>query len=203
MLSLAACSSSIKRIDTDLEHKSTTADGTIGVKDDKVILQKESNPQDELRSVQWWNSKYEDDLNSQYTKLKWCREDLADPRLGGNGEVTPLPEIDNMKQVSDVKEQFGINQAGELTFVTREDYLKRIQIERTYQTTLTKMTKTVAAQKEECERKMGMARVKAGLPSKRYQSSSQMPAMNETSLDDAFKILEQQKAKKAAVSPAN
>ena len=65
------------------------------------------------------------------------------------------------------------------------------------------MLKTVRSQKDDCERRMGQARVKVGLPAKRYQGVTTLtPEGNvekvvqphEANLDDAFKILNQQKA---------
>jgi len=206
IVSLAACSSGPKKVDTDIDAKGNSTDGVIGIKNDKVVIQKETSEQDELRQVQWGNSKTEDDMNRELFNLKRCREDMADERLGGSGEVTPIPDVDNMKQISDVKEEFGLTKSGNLSFVTQEDYLKRIQIERNYQTSLKGMYKTVVSQKEDCERKMGKARVKAGLPAKRYQGKgvinangnlTDMVDPNETNLDDAFKILAAKKAKPA------
>jgi len=205
----AGCSSSLKKLDAGIESKGSTTDATIGIKDNKVVIQRETSAQDELRSTQWWNNKYEDDLKHEYFMLKWCREDVADPRLSGSGEVTPLPEIDNMKQASDVKEEFGLTEKGNLSFVTQEDFLKRIQIERNYQTTLMKMVKTVTTQREDCERKMGQARTKIGLPANRYQGQSTITPegtigkvirLHENSLDDAFKILEMEKSKRSPAS---
>ena len=63
------------------------------------------------------------------------------------------------------------------------------------------MIKEVKKTRAVCERKMGVARIKAGLPSKRYQGKpvitptgkvDKMIAPNENSLDDAFKIKEQE-----------
>ncbi|MGK5083989.1 hypothetical protein WDW37_11875 [Bdellovibrionota bacterium FG-1] len=198
-----ACSTGPRKLDTEIDAKGESAQGNIGLKNGEVTIQKQTNAADELRGTQWSNSRYEDELAHEYHMLKWCREDVADPRLGGTGEVTPLPEVDNMKQTAAVKEEFGLTENGNLAFKSEEDFLKRIQIERNYQTTLMKMVKTVRTQSEDCERKMGQARLKAGLPAKRYQGQSTVTSegnvgkvirRHEHSLDDAFAIRDEDKS---------
>lgn len=188
-----ACSSSPKRIEGGFVTKTGTEAGVIGAKGDKFVIQRETHAQDELRMIQWKNNQFEDNLNHEYFMLKWCREDLADFRLGGHGDMVSLPEIDNMKQAAEVKEELGLNRNGDISFLSEEDFLKRIQIERNYEGTLQKMLKTVKAQKEDCERKMGQARMKNGLPSKRYQGNGH-GELHENNLDDAFRIMKMQSA---------
>ena len=195
---LFGCASNqVKQLDTEIDVKGTSDLGTIGLKDRVAIIQKQTNADDELRALQWQNNQMEDKLTSEWYSLKRCRTDMADPRLGGNGEIVAVPEIDNMKQASDVAEEFGLNEKGSLQFVTREDFMKRIQVERDFGVTLSHMFKTVRDAKEQCELKMGMARIKAGLPEQRVQGISKYDAdgnivktvqANENSVDDAFKL---------------
>jgi len=80
----------------------------------EVILQSEVDASDELRTQQWLNHKHEDEIEREYLELKQCREDLADPRLGGRGSVDEIPQIDNLKSTEDIKEKFGIDDSGSL-----------------------------------------------------------------------------------------
>ena len=129
--------------------------------------------------------------------LKWCRKDLADPRLGGSGEITQLPEIDDMKTPTEVKEDFGI-EGDALKIVKRESYLKRLKSERKLEKTLREMAKTIKKSRENCEMRMAGARVKAGLPAQRFEGNvtispdgkvEKIIYAQEKSLDDAFRIV--------------
>lgn len=195
---LIGCSSSqIKTLDTELEVKGQTQEGTLGIKDKVAIIQKETSADDELRFQQWQNNAAENDLNDEYFNLKRCRDELSDSRLGGNGQVTELPEIDKMKTPDEIKEEFGLTEKGTLSFVRKQDFLKKLDQERAYGKSLALMKVTVRHNREVCERAMGQARVKAGLPATRFQGRASITPdgnigkvfqRNENTLDDAFSI---------------
>jgi hypothetical protein len=202
LMALVGCSSApskpVGSVDSDLSNSQSADSGVIGVdKENHAILQKETSAADELRNQQWANNSLEASIDEEYYWLKRCRTEIADARLGGNDQVKELPEIDSLKTTSEVKEGFGLNDSGQLSFVKREDFLKRIAIERSYQVTLTGMLKTIVKNREQCEQKMGKARIAVGLPATRYQGrftlsntgaiNSQV-IENENSLDDAFRI---------------
>lgn len=171
---MTACSSTqVRHIDTDVDSvKGNTSSGVLALKDGHAIIQKETMADDELRVQQWRNDRAEEKLSADWYDLKQCRIDIADTRLGGKGELEPLHEIDNMKQVSELKESFGLDKDENLKFVTREDFLKRVAIERKYSESLASMTKAVGDSLEKCEMKLRVARVKAGLPANRDGSLS-------------------------------
>lgn len=188
----------VEEIDTGLEQKGKVGDSKIGVNDDgQAIIQTETAADDELRLQQWNNQRKEDDVNSEYLALKQCREDRADPRLGGSGDVDPIPAVDNMKTPNEIKEVIGIDSKdNSLKVVKKEIYVKRLNQERKYNTSLVKMNKTLKRYKEDCERKMRQARVKAGLPAYRYKAEGYYTGdgtwvqtrKGEKTLDDAFEI---------------
>src|SRR4051812_28879242 len=95
LLLLTGCAGSqIKNLDTDMDVKGSTQDGTLGIRDRTAIIQKETRADDELRAQQWKNYSLQGNVDDEYYWLRRCREEIADSRLGGNGEVTELPEID-------------------------------------------------------------------------------------------------------------
>ena len=178
MLVMFGCAGKgVKEIDSALTITQLANNGsTIGVTSDKlVVLQKQTMANDELNRLEWQNNQSEWSLHREVSQLKDCRSDLADKRLGGNGEVTALPAVDNMKPETQVKEEFGLVN-GSLQFIKREDFVKRIEAERSYQTSLEKMLTNVRDSREDCERKMGVARRTAGLPSQRIQGISTVTA---------------------------
>ncbi len=199
-MSVAGCTTNphkVEEIDTELDKKGSFGNSSVGLnKDGELIVQEESTAADELRQVQWANQKLEDDMKHEHFLLKTCRNDLADSRLGGSGEVDPIAEVDNLKSASEVREQFGLTKAGEIKFVKREFYLDRLKQERDLSKSLKDMTKTIGKHREACERRMATARVKNGLPAQRYKAQgyfSPNGAWNESrkaenSLDDAFQI---------------
>lgn len=185
----------VKEVDTKLEVKDSIDGSKVGINEnDEVVVQTETDASDELRTQKWVNSRLEDDLNHDYAELEQCREDLADPRLGGTGSVTDIPEIDNLKGMSEVKEEFGLTEDGSLKVVKKEYFLDLLKKERKYEKTLRSMTKVIKKHKESCQRRMGAERTKAGLPAKRYQASGYFTDDGtwigtdkaENNLDDAF-----------------
>ena len=121
---------------------------------------------------------------------------MADPRLGGNGQVAEIPDVDQMKRTEDLKEQIGITENGQLKVVKREFYQDRLQVERQYEQTMQDMFRMVNKYNQTCQREMGFARVKNGLPAERYQPVGHFDSdgkwvlerKGEQSLDDAFQI---------------
>ena len=78
--------------------------GEIGVdKDGDAVIQSKKSAKDELSKQEWVNSRLSDDLENEHHSLKTCRNDLADPRLGGNGRPREIPEIDNMIDIANQK----------------------------------------------------------------------------------------------------
>ncbi|MFZ9596534.1 MAG: hypothetical protein ACO3A2_10705 [Bdellovibrionia bacterium] len=197
---ILGCSSGLRKIDTRLDSQaqgSVQGGGVIGLKDGLAIIQQESTAEDELRVQQWQNWNFETKLNDEYYWLKRCQQERADPRLGGNGKITEIPELARIHLPTEVHEEFGINQQGDLKVVKREDYLKRLETERKALLTLSSTLATVTKFREQCDVELGFQRVKFGLPAKRYQGKTtftpdgrikEVIQENENSLDDAFRI---------------
>lgn len=179
-----------------LEKKGEFQGATIGVTEERdVVIRQESTAESELRKLAAKAYDLEVQLTSDYELLVRCREELADPRLGGSGKVVDIPEIDNLKPVVEVKEEFGITQEGKLSFVKKELFGDRLVGERKYIDTLKEQSKLTSKHKQTCEREMRMARVKAGLPGERYKGKGSyqngkyiQTRRAEQTLDDAFAI---------------
>jgi len=174
----------------------TTDDGRIGLNEKKeVIIQKETTGADELRIQEAVNMHFQSKVESELYSLKTCRKDLADPRLGGRGEISPVQDIDDMKSVDEVREEMGLKD-GELVVVKEQYFEQKMKNARSYFATLQKMLKLTERHKEECEAKMAVARREAGLPGQRIRGEGYFMTggvwvqtkRNETSLDDAFEI---------------
>ena len=198
-----ASDNEVKEIDTSLEVKGKTSEGEIGINDDgEAIIQEKTAADDELRRQQWVNNRLEESLATEHYELKRCRDDLADPRLGGDGSVREIPEIDKMKSPENIKEEFGTDEKGELKVVRRQDFKEKLKAEQKYEKTLRDMVKLVASHRAECGRKMGYARVKAGLPAARYEAKGYFQTDGtwveerkaENTLDDAFEISRRERA---------
>lgn len=206
---LTGCASSnpneVKEIDSHMESKGIVGDKKVGLNDKKeIILQQETSAEDEMRVQQAVNLKIQDELNRERHLLKTCRVDMTDPRLGGDGHMPEIPDVDNLRDENEVREEFGLDKDGSIKFVKREQYLERLNAERKYEKSLRKMVKLFISHREECEQHMIEARNKAGLPGKRFDSLGYYAngvwvetRKGERSLDDAFELSagERQKAK--------
>lgn len=198
LFALIGCASGdkVKQLDTEIDVKGTTQHGVVGLQDDVAVIQEKRMADDELRIQQWKNFQLENDLNHEYHMANWCYEDLSDPRLGGNGEMSQAPEVTSMKDSVKIKEELGL-EGEKLVVVKTYSFKDQLNVERQYEKSLTEMTKHVKKTRSECERKMAVARLKVGLPAKRYQGKVKISPQgtvdevvkeHEQNLDDAFRI---------------
>ncbi len=168
---MTACSSNkyaVKEVDTKIEQKGSVGGGKVGVDDaGQAIIQTETEADDELRTQIWKNSEFEAKLNSEHQLLKQCRQERADPRLGGSGDVVEIPEIDKMSTATEIKEDLGITKTGSLKVIKREMYIDRLARERKLETSLGNLVSLVRKHRDKCEVDLGHTRVQHGLPSKR------------------------------------
>ncbi len=189
-------------IDDSLDTRSRGDYGKIGLNDDKeVVVQQETSAHDKITTQTNLNNKVRQAVRAEVHALKWCHDDLADPRLGGNGIAKPLPEFGEVKPFEGANEEFGKTQDGSLKFVKREYYKDRLEYEEKAERLLRGQLAKLTAARETCEREMGVARVKHGLPAKRYVGEGHFEGgtwvqtkKHENSLDDAFERAESEKA---------
>lgn len=197
-----------KDIDTKLDTKGSYQGSKIGLNENKeVVVQTETAADDELRKLSWRNYDHEKKIAASSDQLSRCRNEIADPRLGGTGQVTEIPEVDGMKPMSSVKEELGLKENGELAVVKKEMYAEMLSSHRKYEDSLKQTSKTVAKATSDCEREMGYVRVKHGLPAQRYAAKGYyqngryvQTRAPEHNLDEAFAIASKEavKAKKSS-----
>jgi len=203
---MLACSTNrheVKNLETNLETKGQVGDRTVGItSDNELILQEERTAADELRIQESINEQLLGSYETERFELKRCRVDISDPRLGGNGVIPPISEIDRMKAPETVREEIGLAEDGQVKVVKKSYYKDKLQLERAYQKSLAKMIDITARHKEECEYKMGQARRAVGLPSQRYTGNGYFTNGDvwiqgqrvENSLDDAFEFKARQES---------
>lgn len=206
----AACSTTdyqVKTISTKLDVKGNVNGQKLGINgSNEVILQEEVRAQDELRIAESVNMSFEEDIRNEAAELKRCKRDLADPRLGGRGELPPETDSD-MRPYEAAKEEFGLTEDGDLKIVRKTYFVDRLKTARQYDVTLRKMVKLMKRQNEECSFKLGMARNKVGLPSERVMAEGYFNGKGtwvetrkgENSVGDAFEIQAENKARSGAV----
>lgn len=180
----------VKSIDTSLEHKGQVNNRTVGLNDKKeIILQEEVQADDEMRILLTVNDKHEFNLSHEIHMVNRCRKELSDDRLGGNGELPTLSKMEGLKTPEQIKEEIGITDEGDIKVVKKTYFVDALKSQKRYQATLEKMIALSKEQREECEYKMGSARMKAGLPRERFEGD-----VYERNLDEAFEIQERRKS---------
>lgn len=205
VLGMVGCASNkIKQLDTEIDVKGQTSNGVIGLQNDYAMIQEKRSAEEELRIQQWRNYQVENDLNHEYYMAEWCYNDLSDPRLGGKSEVADAPDMSKLKSSPQIKEELGL-EGEKLVVVKTYSFPEKLKVERDYEQAMNTMMKEVKKTRASCERKMGAARLKAGLPSKRQQGkitvtpSGQVKEVlkeHENSLDDAFRMKKTQEPKR-------
>ncbi len=198
-LLFAGCSSTpnkVEKVETKLESQGELSGAKIGINDDKqAVIQKEKTPEEELNAYVWKNNELEQQLVLENTRLKNCRRDMSDPRLGGDGNVVDTPGVDDLVETELTKDQVGMNEKGKLVVVKKEFYVERLEREQKKERILKSLQKQIKKQRETCEYQMGVARVKVGLPADRFQpiveydnsGKAIVKEKGETSLDEAFR----------------
>ncbi len=205
LAALPACSSNkIKPVDEPLDVKAKMGEKEIGLNEDNEgIIQDSVAVEDELRSLSWMNYESERKLKQERSDLVQCRTELADPRLGGNKKLDPIPELEISENLGKVQEKIGITQNGRIKVVKKQFLNERIEKEREYRDSLQKLVKVIQDHRTDCERELGYVRVTRGLPAQRYAAEGYYgPHGNfivtrpaERNLDDAFRILAEQTRK--------
>jgi hypothetical protein len=200
-----ACSShKVKPVDEPLDVKGKMGDTEIGMnKDDQAIVQDETAVEDELRTMTWKNYETERKIKQNREDLIACRRDLADPRLGGNKKMDPVPDLAMKEDHGKQDEKIGLTQNGRIKVVKKQYLDEKIEKQREWAESLQKVGGEVEQQRVECERELGYKRVEHGLPAERYPALGYYgPNGNfivtrpaEHNLDDAFKILAEQTRK--------
>ena len=192
--------------DNEFEAKGKATNGDVGLNNKRqVIIHKETSLVDELRVQEMVNTNLQDQVNSAHYELGHCRKDISDPRLGGNGRLTPLPGVDDMKSDPKVREEVGLDKDGDLKVVREEFFQERLKAEQKYEKTLRKMLATLEEHRDDCQRNLTQARLKAGLPGQAYKADGYFTKdgtwveaqHGENSLDDAFEINAKAKTKAA------
>jgi hypothetical protein len=164
------------------ESKGSAGMATVGLNEKReIVVQEETQASTELSIQKNVNLHWLTELEHEGYMLKWCRRDMADPRLGGNGSLPADPEVDNLKDPEQIREEIGLDDSGHLKVVKQTYFLDQLKRERAYGSALQKMLKVIKRHREECDFAMGQARTKAGLPSTRYSGERL-----ENGLDAAF-----------------
>lgn len=204
VVSCASNPNEVKTIDTSIDVRGNVGDSKLGVnKKQEAVIQQERQAQDELSIQEAVNLRLQDDLNHEEGELKECLKYLADERLGGNGRLPEMPDVSNLKTEDNVDEEFGATEDGKLKVVKKTFFVERLKNARSYEKSIRAMTKVLKTQNEQCQMKLEVARVKAGLPGKKAQAEGYFNSSGkwvetrkgENSLNDAFEIQADNKAK--------
>jgi hypothetical protein len=181
----------VQSIETSLQAKGQVNGRTVGLNDKKeIILQEEVQADNEMNSLISASNHHEFNLNHELHMINRCRKEMSDPRLGGNGELPKLSKMEGLKTPENIKEEIGITEDGDIKVVKKTYFIDALKSQKRYVITLEKMLALSKEQREECEYKMGIVRMKVGLPSKRFEGDG----IFERSLDEAFEIQAQRRS---------
>ncbi len=132
---LVGCSSAPDyRLEKKLEAQTTKSEEVVGVRDDKVVIQKRGrlkellfslrNEVQELQQRTYGRSRYAP--GGLWLQLKQCQSKLSDPRIGGNGTPPKLaPWVDITQEDKEVKVL--LTEDNKLETLSEEDLNTRIQ----------------------------------------------------------------------------
>lgn len=189
-------------ISTALENRQTLNQESIGVDSEgDIIVQKEQSAAAALAMMRRRNEMVLDELSYEQTELDICRTYLADPRLGGTGDIRSIAVIDSVQNVSVDREEIGIASDGNIKVVSKRYYRDELEGERRHSENLKQILTLARAHRSKCESKLKTARLEYGLPSERIMPEGYFTAdgtwiqikQGEQTLDDAFEIMAKRK----------
>lgn len=190
MVLLGGCSTPrpVEHVETTMDVKGQVGDATIGLdKDNQAIIQEKKALDEKLRLLRWANADEEQSLNYNHSELVHCMKDLANPLLDGDGQMPAIPEIDAAADTSSIKKSFGLDEHGNLVYLTKELVQDRIAREEKYADSLKTNNAVVKGHLDKCLFKMGIARQKKGLSPTWYFADPAKGIEFETDLSVAFK----------------
>ena len=186
----------IQKLDTEIATQGAIGNQMIGI-DTKgnAVVQEEITAEAMIREIRWSNADLSQSIVYKHKELDRCRDEIADPRLGGNGDITEIPELDATKLETSVSEQFGMRKNGDLIILKKQSYQDRLNDERKYEASLKQLDRLLNKHLSKCMKENQIARVKSGLPAKRFSGvgkfnsdgSYSLMRAQESNIDDAFK----------------
>lgn len=177
LLVLAACASNpnkAKSIDTAMNHTgSISGDTEVGVKDGNMVVQKKVMMNEEMRRLQYEVYELEDRVYGNrkygslglYGVLKTCRQDLSDPRSGGDGKLMWTEPMDRVTDKED-DYQMGLDEKDKLVGVSEEFLKDRIA-------RFTEYKKVLQKRQDEYEDKVAICRAELRARQNRSQQVTQ------------------------------
>jgi len=198
ILAISACSSSKSQMVNDHldDVKGRVGDKEIGYTDGEKapVIQESVAVEDELREMTWKNYEAERRLHVEHDELIECRTTLADPRLGGKKKLAPVPDLELAEDTGKIKEKIELTQGNRIKIVRTQSLEEKIELQRRYNESLTRLMGTVAKYNADCQRELGYARNGAGLSSAPEKAKGHYDAEGhfvvekkaEENLDDAF-----------------
>lgn len=142
--------------DEQTQVKGRALDGSITLNaKNQVQVENSRTVEFELQVQDLQNSHLQDEINSELFNLRACRSTMADPALGGTGEVAAFPDIETGRVGHDGSEEVGLSKEGDLKIVTKQFLDERLAAERKYAADMRAKIKAVKPMREECERKLG------------------------------------------------
>jgi hypothetical protein len=157
-----ACSTphEVKELESgELDIKGSTTYGKVGLNEKKqVVIRNEKSADFELTVQQMANERLRDEAIREVRVLQLCREELADPRLGGNGKITNLPAVDGLQAVVEQREEVGLDEGGNLNVVQEEYFMERLKAERKYEKDVRRLLETATKHRKECDMQLTAAK---------------------------------------------
>lgn len=146
---LTACKSNphkADKIDTRVDNLDVVSgDTSVGVKDGNMVVQKKVAMNEELRRLQYEVYEMEDRVYGNrkygslglYGVLRDCRQQLSDPKLGGDGK---LKWTEPMDRVTDKEDEFklGLDEQSKLVGISEEFLKDRLNRFKNYKAVLQK-----------------------------------------------------------------
>jgi len=175
----------------------TSTGGKIAINEKRqVIIVQEDSVSDNLAIQDLVNTQLMDRVLREHWSLKKCRNSLSDTRLGGSGDLGTMPDVASVLKPREVEEEMGVDENGDLKIVKKELLNHRLATMKSNTKTMEKMINTLTPMVEECERRLGNARLDHGLPSERFVAQGYFTADGtwvetrhaEHSLSDGYEI---------------
>jgi hypothetical protein len=160
--------SQVTERDTRMKDEKNVREGQkLGVKDDKVVVQRKVMLSEQLRDLEnaTWSMQFDVYGNRQYGTIgtygafKECRAELDSPQFGGRGKMQPIEPAEEIIKDEPLGE-FTKDENGDLVGVTEEFLSERIERFQRYRALLEKRRQEYETKLEICENDLKSAKAR-------------------------------------------
>lgn len=142
----------VQSVETRLEVKGQVGDRKLGINEkNEAIIQEEVLAESELNTQKNVSMFFQEKLDSAVYGLKECLLEKSRKKNGGSGNYPAVPTATELKNLSEIREEFGITEDGSLKVIRKSSFIEELKKERLVTERIRKELANIKDLAEKCE----------------------------------------------------